>query len=91
MFTEMGNLQHRDRPVLVEDSSAGIALTQELRLGFSSIIPVTAERDKISRMAIASARFEAGQVFLPERASWLPDLEAELSLPKILSAQGLAT
>jgi hypothetical protein len=29
-------------------------------------------------MAVASAKFEAGQVFLPERAPWLPDLEAEL-------------
>ena len=29
-------------------------------------------------MAVASAKFEAGQVMLPERAPWLPDLEAEL-------------
>jgi hypothetical protein len=29
-------------------------------------------------MAVASAKFEAGQVLLPERAKWLPDLEAEL-------------
>ena len=29
-------------------------------------------------MAVASAKFEAGQAFLPERAAWLPDLEAEL-------------
>jgi hypothetical protein len=29
-------------------------------------------------MAVASAKFEAGQVLLPERAPWLADLEAEL-------------
>ena len=29
-------------------------------------------------MAVASAKFEAGQALLPEGASWLPDLEAEL-------------
>ena len=29
-------------------------------------------------MAVASAKFEAGQVFLPERAPWLADFEAEL-------------
>jgi phage terminase large subunit-like protein len=29
-------------------------------------------------MAVASAKFEAGQALLPERAPWLPDLEAEL-------------
>ena len=36
------------------------------------------EGDKASRMAVASAKFEAGQAMLPERASWLADLEAEL-------------
>ena len=44
----------------------------------NGVIGVTPKRDKVSRMAVASAKFEAGQVFLPERASWLPDLEAEL-------------
>jgi phage terminase large subunit-like protein len=29
-------------------------------------------------MAVVSTKFEAGQVFLPERAPWLADLEAEL-------------
>jgi phage terminase large subunit-like protein len=29
-------------------------------------------------MAAASAKFEAGQVLMPERAPWLHDLEAEL-------------
>ena len=68
----------RPHKVLVEDSSAGTALTQEMRLAYSSIIAVKVDRDKISRMAIASAKFEAGQVLLPEHAPWLPDLEAEL-------------
>ena len=34
--------------------------------------------DKTSRMAVVSAKFESGQVFLPERAPWLADFEAEL-------------
>jgi hypothetical protein len=29
-------------------------------------------------MAVASAKFEAGQALLPERAPWLADFEAEL-------------
>ena len=29
-------------------------------------------------MAVAPAKFEAAQSLLPERAAWLPDLEAEL-------------
>jgi phage terminase large subunit-like protein len=39
---------------------------------------VRPERDKVSRMSVASARFEAGQVFLPHRAPWLAEFEAEL-------------
>lgn len=29
-------------------------------------------------MAVVSAKFETGQVFLPERAPWLADFETEL-------------
>ena len=64
--------------VLVEDAGTGTALVQELVAKISGIIAVKPTGDKASRMAVASAKFEAGQVFLPERASWLPDLEAEL-------------
>jgi predicted phage terminase large subunit-like protein len=39
---------------------------------------VKPDRDKIARMAMASAKFEAGNVYLPEEAPWLADLEAEL-------------
>lgn len=51
---------------------------QELRHSVSGIIAVKPEGDKASRMAVASAKFEAGQALLPHHASWLPDLEAEL-------------
>jgi phage terminase large subunit-like protein len=64
--------------VLVEDAGTGTALVQELREVIPGIIAVKPVGDKPSRMAVASAKFEAGQVFLPERANWLPDLEAEL-------------
>ena len=66
------------RRVLVEDAGAGTALVQELKREISGIIGVTPIGDKVTRMAVASAKFEAGQVLLPERATWLPDLEAEL-------------
>ncbi len=70
--------QWRAKRVLVEDAVAGTALVQELKREISGIIAVRPIGDKISRMAIATAKFEAGQVFLPERAAWLSDLEAEL-------------
>lgn len=62
----------------MEDSGAGTSLVQEMRGLVSGIVPVTPKSDKVSRMAVASAKFEAGQVLLPEWAPWLPDLEAEL-------------
>jgi predicted phage terminase large subunit-like protein len=68
----------RAQRVLVEDTGAGISLVQELRSRVSGIIAVRPERDKVSRMAVVSAKFEAGQVFLPERAPWLADFEMEL-------------
>jgi len=70
--------QWKARRVLVEDAGAGTMLVQELRARVSGIIGVKPERDKVSRMAVASAKFEAGQVLLPERAPWLADLESEL-------------
>jgi len=68
----------RAHRILVEDGGAGTALVHELRGSVAGIIAVKPEGDKASRMAVASAKFEAGQVLLPERAPWLSDLEAEL-------------
>jgi predicted phage terminase large subunit-like protein len=64
--------------ILVEDTGAGTSLVQEMKGLISGVIPVTPKSDKVSRMAVASAKFEAGQALLPERAPWLVDLEAEL-------------
>ena len=44
----------------------------------SGIIAVKPGQDKLSRMAVASAKFEAGQVLLPRDAPWLAEFEAEL-------------
>jgi predicted phage terminase large subunit-like protein len=78
--TKVSELARRwsTRRVLVEDAGAGTMLVQELRSRISGIIAVRPDGDKKSRMAVASAKFEAGQILLPERATWLPDLEAEL-------------
>ena len=64
--------------VLVEESGTAIALLQELSVRVQGLIGVRPEKDKETRMSIASAIFEAGQVHLPERAPWLAELEAEL-------------
>ncbi|CAJ0849409.1 hypothetical protein AMST5_00121 [freshwater sediment metagenome] len=66
------------RRILIEEAGSAIGLIQELQYQLYALIGVKPERDKISRMAVASAKFEAGNVVFPERASWLHDLEAEL-------------
>jgi hypothetical protein len=53
-------------------------LIDELKYKYYGLVGVKPDRDKIARMAIASAKFEAGNVYLPEAALWLADLEAEL-------------
>ena len=64
--------------ILIEDVGTGTALIQELRKAGHVAIPVRAEQDKITRMAIQSAKFEAGMVYLPEAAPWLSVFEEEL-------------
>ncbi len=64
--------------VLVEEAGTAIGLLDELKFKVKGITGIKPEPDKETRMAIASAKFEAKQVYLPERASWLSDLEAEL-------------
>jgi len=68
----------RARRVLVEDAGTGTPMVQELRGKVVGITAVKPKGDKASRMAVASAKIEAGLVYLPEQAPWLPDLEAEL-------------
>lgn len=68
----------KPRKILVEDKGTGTPLVDELKRQISGVVAVEPEGDKVRRMAVASAKIEAGQVFLPERAPWLADLEAEL-------------
>ena len=42
------------------------------------MIAVKPERDKKTRLSVESAKFKSGQVYFPERAPWLAELEAEL-------------
>lgn len=70
---------HKPRKILIEDTGVGTGLIAELKkISRYPAIAVKPERDKRTRMDIQSAKFESGQVYLPERAPWLADLEAEL-------------
>lgn len=73
--------EHRAGCVVIEDSTAGTQLIQELaRDGFARIKPAKAIRDKVMRMAAQTPRIEAGRVFLPQEATWLPDYLHELAM-----------
>ena len=70
--------EHAANRVLVEDTGAGTSLVQKLLGEVDGILAVKPDCDKTIRMSVVSAKFESGRVFLPERASWLADFEAEL-------------
>jgi predicted phage terminase large subunit-like protein len=71
---------HRPQHILIEDASTGTALAQELANvyggGATTLVPI--ERDKIGRLYVNQAKFEAGLVLFPRDAPFLPQLEAEL-------------
>ena len=66
------------RQVLVEEAATAIGLIAELRGQVRGITAIRPDKDKAARLSQVSALFEAGQVYLPERATWLVEFEAEL-------------
>ncbi len=77
----VGDLTKRYQPkaVLIEDKGSGTSLIQELRWeGSLRPISINPNKDKITRLSTQSAKIEAGQVHLPERAAWLGDFQAEI-------------
>lgn len=74
------SLYNRNKPsaVVIEDKAAGIGLIQSLR---RKKIPVVAynpgSKDKVIRAINASPQIEAGNCYLPERASWVEDFVTE--------------
>jgi predicted phage terminase large subunit-like protein len=74
-------LAERYKPdtILIEEASTGTALAQELRQGgMFPVRPIPVERDKIGRLYVQQAKFEAGLVLFPRAAPFLAALEAEL-------------
>jgi predicted phage terminase large subunit-like protein len=76
------SLYVREQPsvVVVEDASTGQSIIQEFRE--DSTVPVrgmSPEQDKLTRLSVESPMIEAGHVYLPHTAPWLPDFEQEIS------------
>tara|TARA_R110002074_G_scaffold94547_1_gene206384 strand:+ start:385 stop:1134 length:750 start_codon:yes stop_codon:yes gene_type:complete len=73
--------QFRAGIILIEDTSAGVQLIQELqREGFARIVAIKPQGDKVMRMAAQTPIIEAGRVFIPRDAPWLPDFLHELAM-----------
>ena len=64
--------------IVIEDAGAGTYLIQELHKLGLRVVAVRPERDKKTRLLMQLAKFEAGLVFFPRQAPWLPEYEAEI-------------
>src|SRR5262249_23706896 len=59
--------RHKPDVVLVEDTSVGSALAQELKnILTRPVNPISVDRDKVGRLYVHQAKFEAGLVLFPE-------------------------
>jgi predicted phage terminase large subunit-like protein len=66
--------------LLVEDRASGQSLVQELQRETSlPVLPVSVDKDKVTRAQAITPLIEAGRVFLPASAPWLGDYLDELS------------
>ena len=68
--------QWKARTILIEDKGSGTSLIQQLRFEYNGIpypVAFMPKEDKITRLHAASARIEAGHVWVPDHASWLGD------------------
>jgi predicted phage terminase large subunit-like protein len=73
--------QFRAGVVLIEDTSAGIQLIQELvREGFARIQAIKPKGEKAMRMVAQTPKIEAGRVYIPSDAPWLHDYLHELAM-----------
>lgn len=74
--------QFKPSAILIEKAGFGLSLLQDLRndpqTAALAIIGIVPKGDKKDRLAAQSAKFEAGQVFLPQDAPWLAEFLAEL-------------
>lgn len=72
---------HRTTTVLIEDTSSGIQLLQELKSeGFVGIEGIKAQGTKYERVISCTAKIEASMAWLPQQAHWLEPLRHELGL-----------
>ena len=64
--------------ILIEDKGSGMSLIQDLRAATVPVVAINPEVDKVTRLYTVQPKFEAGSVYFPKQAPWLPALLEEL-------------
>ena len=65
--------------ILVENAHTGQTLYQDISQSTNlAITAITPKTDKVTRMTPCTALMEAGRVFIPAEAPWLPEFKREL-------------
>lgn len=71
----------RPNAILIENKSSGPAVIQHIRETTTlPVIEINPDKDKVVRMDVETPVIEAGNVYLPEEADWLPDFESEVEV-----------
>jgi phage terminase large subunit-like protein len=73
------NESYRPSYILVEDVAFQRMVLDQARAEGLAVRGIRPDGDKESRTLPLQVRFEAGQVWFPRQAPWLPILEAELT------------
>ncbi|MBR1211098.1 phage terminase large subunit [Bradyrhizobium sp. JYMT SZCCT0180] len=75
---ELAN-KYNPKRILVEDTSTGTSLVQELQaFGINSARAIKPRGDKVERLYVQQDKFAQGLVLLPRAAPYLPELRTEL-------------
>ena len=78
IFVNVAKKYHRVNAWLVEDKANGSAIISTLKKYISGIKPITPKESKIARAEAISTYVESGNVYIPEQASYMNDLEFEI-------------
>ena len=70
--------KHRPDIILIEEAGLGATLIKHLKAAGLPAVGVVPIGDKLTRVSVQLEKFANGQVFFPEEAPWLIDLENEL-------------
>ncbi len=71
-------LKHKPDTILVEEAGLGRTLVKDLKAAGLPAVGVIPEGDKLTRASVQLEKFANRQVYFPEQAPWLLDLESEL-------------